>query len=192
MLGRAPLRNISMAEVDGKGMKALAPLPVLVPVLTSPGRPADGTVAASTKGAPPPAILSGSQSFGAHLRMSKESSASGSHGATPLPSGMPATPPPLPVPETDAPVVTASVTVEELWPVLVRRAAWSGDACRGTVRLELGAGALAGATVLVHSEAGRVSVQLSAPPGVDLDGWRARIAQRLAARGLDVDGVDVD
>ncbi|MGO9838488.1 MAG: hypothetical protein ACLP1X_30270 [Polyangiaceae bacterium] len=82
--------------------------------------------------------------------------------------------------------------MEELWPTLVRRAAWSGDARRGTVRLELGAGALAGAVVMVHADNGRVRVELTAPPGVDLDAWRARISARLAARGFDVEAVDVD
>ncbi len=57
------------------------------------------------------------------------------------------------------------------------------------MRLELGCGALAGATLLVHADGGRVRVQLSAPRDVDLDGWRERIARRLAARGLDVDDV---
>jgi hypothetical protein len=84
------------------------------------------------------------------------------------------------------------MSVEELWPALVRKAAGSRDARRGTVRLELGAGALAGATVLVQSDDGRVRVQLSAPPGIDLDVWRARIASRLAARGLEVERIDVD
>ena len=82
--------------------------------------------------------------------------------------------------------------MEELWPLLVRRAAWSGDARRGAVRLELGSGALAGATVLIQSDAGRVRVRLSAPAGSALGDWRARIAARLAARGIAIDAVDVD
>jgi hypothetical protein len=81
-------------------------------------------------------------------------------------------------------------SVEDLLPALVRRVAWSGDGKRGTVRLELGSGALAGATLLVHAEDGRVRVQLTGPPGVDLGGWRERIAGRLAARGLSVDEVE--
>jgi hypothetical protein len=83
------------------------------------------------------------------------------------------------------------LSVEDLWPLLVRKAAWSGDARRGSVRLELGSGALAGATVVVRADDGRVRVRLTGPPGADLGGWRARIAQRLAARGLDVEHVDV-
>jgi hypothetical protein len=58
--------------------------------------------------------------------------------------------------------------------------------------MELGAGALSGATLLVQSEAGRVHVRLSIPPGVDAEAWRARIASRLAARGLEVEPIEVD
>jgi hypothetical protein len=83
---------------------------------------------------------------------------------------------------------TALVSLEEILPALVRKIAWSGDSRRGTVRIELGAGALAGATVLVASERGRVRVTLSAQVGVELESWRERIVARLAARGLD----DVD
>jgi hypothetical protein len=100
---------------------------------------------------------------------------------------------PPPVPQArEAGGLAIPISVDELWPTLVRRAAWSGDARRGSVRLELGAGALAGATVLVQSDDGRVRVQLSAPTGVDLDTWRARIARRLAVRGLDVERIEVD
>jgi len=84
------------------------------------------------------------------------------------------------------------MSVEELWPALVRKVAWSGDARRGSIRLELGAGALAGATVLIQSDEGRIRVQLSVPAGVDLDAWRARIARRLATRGMQVEDIDVD
>jgi hypothetical protein len=84
-----------------------------------------------------------------------------------------------------------SSSLEDLLPELVRRVAWSGDGRRGTVRLELGAGELAGATLLVHVDDGRVRLQLSVPPGVSPGGWRERIAERLGARGLVVDGVEV-
>jgi hypothetical protein len=77
--------------------------------------------------------------------------------------------------------------LEEILPALVRRIAWSGDARRGAVRIELGAGALAGATLLVASDGGRVQVTLSARSDVELEPWRERIAARLANRGLDAD-----
>ncbi len=103
--------------------------------------------------------------------------------------------PPTPVQPAAAATVGAEVrvraSIEDLLPALVRKVAWCGDARSGSVLLELGAGALAGARLLVTAEGGRVHVQLSAPPGVDLAGWRTRITARLAARGLDVTGVDV-
>lgn len=83
-------------------------------------------------------------------------------------------------------------SLEDLLPALVRRVAWSGDGRRGTVRLELGSGSLAGATLLIHADEGRVRVHLSAPPGVDLGPWRDRIASRLTARGLPIDEVSSD
>jgi hypothetical protein len=82
---------------------------------------------------------------------------------------------------------SALTSLEEILPALVRKIAWSGDARRGAVRIELGAGALAGATLLVAADRGRVQVTLSAQADVELEPWRERIAARLAARGLDVD-----
>jgi hypothetical protein len=84
----------------------------------------------------------------------------------------------------------ARVSLEDLLPALVRRVAWSGDGRRGTVRLELGSGALAGAELVVHADEGRVRVQLRAPPGVDLGPLRERIGARLAARGVAIDEVE--
>jgi hypothetical protein len=83
-------------------------------------------------------------------------------------------------------------SLEDLLPALVRRIAWSGDARRGTIRLELGAGALSGGTLVVHADEGRVRVQLNAPEGVDAAEWRARIEERLVRRGLSVEAVDVE
>jgi hypothetical protein len=86
----------------------------------------------------------------------------------------------------------ARSSLEDLLPALVRRIAWSGDARSGTVRLELGAGALSGATLVVQADEGRVRVQLNAPAGTNPAEWRARIEERLARRGLRVDGVEVE
>lgn len=107
----------------------------------------------------------------------------------------PALPGSLPSGTTASPAqVEARVrsSLEDLLPALVRRVAWSGDGRRGTVRLELGAGELAGGTLLVQVEDGRVRVRLTAPPGVDVGAWRGRIADRLEARGLEVDSVEAD
>jgi hypothetical protein len=91
-----------------------------------------------------------------------------------------------------APEGPSPASLEDLLPALVRKIAWSGDARRGSVRLELGAGPLSGGTLLVRADGGQVHVALHAPPGTDVEDWRARIATRLAARGLDVTAVDVE
>jgi hypothetical protein len=85
----------------------------------------------------------------------------------------------------------SAASLEDILPVFVRRVAWSSDGKRGTARLEIGAGHLAGATLLVHAEAGRVRVLLDAPPGADLQSWRERILQRLASRNIPVEGIEV-
>ena len=86
----------------------------------------------------------------------------------------------------------ARVSLEELIPQLVKKIAWSGDAKAGTVRMELGAGDLAGSTLTVSAENGRVSVHIAAPPGTDASAWKNRIATRLEARGISVDTVHVE
>jgi len=171
-------------------MSAIPPVPgcLALPATLAqkPGGRAGGTTRRETPGTIPMEV----SAFESHLRMAKDST-SGPEVAWATVAGQPAAPSVPLVQERGTPAGAPVGVAEELWPALVRKAAWSGDARRSTIRLELGAGTLAGATVLVHSEAGRVRVQLSAPPGVDLDGWRARIALRLEARGLEVDGVDL-
>jgi hypothetical protein len=102
-----------------------------------------------------------------------------------LPVG--AAPPPPFVPATRR----AAASVEELIPLLVRRASWAGDARRGTARLEIGAGELAGAVLVVHADAGRVRVRLDVPPGIDASGWQTRIRARLSSRSIEADEVEV-
>ncbi len=95
------------------------------------------------------------------------------------------------LPAASAPEVHARASLEHLLPALVRRIAWAGDGRRGSVRMELGSGALAGATVLVHADGGRVRVEIDAPAGADREEWKARISERLARSGLDVEHVEV-
>jgi len=94
--------------------------------------------------------------------------------------------------EAAAAQTNARVSLEELVPQLVKKIAWSGDAQRGMVRMELGAGDLAGGTLTVSAENGRVSVHVAAPPGTDASEWKSRIANRLEARGIAVDTVHVE
>jgi hypothetical protein len=102
-----------------------------------------------------------------------------------------ATPSPAPTPQADTAAQGARISLEHVMSRFVRRVAWSGDAHTGTARLELGAGALSGATLTIHSEQGAVRVSLELPPGVDGAQWRERIARRLGARGLQVAELDV-
>lgn len=81
--------------------------------------------------------------------------------------------------------------IEQLLGRLVRRAAFGGDGRRGTARLEIGAGALAGATLLVQADAGELTIDVDLPPGAAAEEWRARLADRLAARGLAVREITV-
>lgn len=78
----------------------------------------------------------------------------------------------------------ARVSLEELLPQLVRRIAWAGDRRRGSVQLELGAGRHAGTIVTVHADDGRVRVEVQGS-----DELRARIGERLAGHGLEVESV---
>jgi hypothetical protein len=86
----------------------------------------------------------------------------------------------------------AFASLEDLLPALVRKIAWSGDGRRGSVRLELDAGALSGATLLVRADGGQLHVALRTPPGTQVEDWRRRIAARLEAKGLDVTAIDVE
>jgi hypothetical protein len=88
--------------------------------------------------------------------------------------------------------VRARASLEEVLPAIVRRIAWSGDGRKGSLRLEFGAGALAGGTLIVHADDGRVRVELSAPPGADASAWKERIVSRLEERKLHVEEVVVD
>jgi hypothetical protein len=92
----------------------------------------------------------------------------------------------------DAVALATRVSLEQLLSRLVRRIAWSGDAHTGCARIELGAGALEGATLVVRADHGDVSVSIDLPPGVDRAEWRERIASRLGARGLRVAALDVE
>ncbi|HET7541559.1 MAG TPA: hypothetical protein VFK05_16905 [Polyangiaceae bacterium] len=67
---------------------------------------------------------------------------------------------------------------------LARRTAWGGDRRRGSARIELSEGALAGATLHVHTEQRMVSVELELPPGTPAHRWQERIAGRLEGRGF--------
>jgi hypothetical protein len=74
--------------------------------------------------------------------------------------------------------------LQQLLTGLARRVAWGGDRRRGTARIELSEGALAGATLVVHTEQREVSVELELPAGAGAQGWEARLTERLEGRGF--------
>ncbi len=91
----------------------------------------------------------------------------------------------------DARAPDVRTPMEQLMSKLVRRVAWSGNARSGAARLELGAGELEGATLLIQADHGAVRVTIDLPPGVDRAAWRDRIAGKLGNRGLHVEDIEV-
>jgi hypothetical protein len=91
--------------------------------------------------------------------------------------------------------VRAAASLEDLLPALVRNIAWNAQGHRGVVHLELGAGSLSGARLVIEADGGQVHVTIAVPSAirasVDLSGWSERLAARLAARGLDVGSIEV-
>jgi hypothetical protein len=88
-----------------------------------------------------------------------------------------------------APVPSAALPLREdlqnLIAGLARRVAWGGDRRKGSARIELSEGALAGATLVVHTEQRAVTVELELPAGAPLAGdWQQRILERLEGRGF--------
>lgn len=100
------------------------------------------------------------------------------------------------VPAAASPAVSAEVrargSLEDVLSAIVRRVAWSGDGRKGSLRLEFGAGVLAGGTLVVHADDGRVRVELQVPSGADCSAWKERIASRLEERRVHVEEVVVE
>ena len=180
------------AFLERAGEEARAEPPV-VPVAATPPKHA---VPAGTGAIPPDAAPSSeppddSDDVRPHSRHGlSDDAAVGAASASPVTPFVPAPLAPLELGPAAA-TARAGPSLEHLMTALVRRVAWSGDGRRGSARLEIGAGALAGATLIVHSDEGRVRVHLDVPPGVDVSAWRERIARGLAARRIATDEVDV-
>ncbi|MCL2825196.1 MAG: hypothetical protein FWD57_14495, partial [Polyangiaceae bacterium] len=79
-----------------------------------------------------------------------------------------------------------SLTLEQMLPSIVRKAAWSisPDRSAATLHLEIGNGAFEGTTVLIRADHGTVHIELNAPPGIDMDEWKNRLRLRIACQGL--------
>lgn len=83
-----------------------------------------------------------------------------------------------------APMPVPSADLQQLLTGLARRVAWGGDRRKGSARIELSEGALAGATLIVHTEQRSVCVELELPAGAGTQGWEARLTERLEGRGF--------
>jgi len=89
-------------------------------------------------------------------------------------------------PQAALPPNPTLVHLDQMMTKLVRKVAWGGDGRRGAARIELGAGELAGATILVESDNGALSVDVELPPGAAADVWRERLEKRFKGRGFDL------
>ncbi len=75
--------------------------------------------------------------------------------------------------------------IQNLLTGLARRVAWGGDRRRGSARIELAEGALAGATLIVHTEHRSVRVEIELPGGAPAtQDLQQRILERLQGRGF--------
>jgi hypothetical protein len=75
--------------------------------------------------------------------------------------------------------------LQQLVSGLARKVAWGGDRRKGSARIELSEGPLAGATLIVHTEQRSVTVELELPAGAGAaDDLRQRILGRLEERGF--------
>jgi len=179
---RSTLRALDAGTLGGAA-RASTPRPAPLP--PSAHEPADGSAGRTADRAP---RLDRPGDEGADGRDEPSLDPSARHAAQLAP---PAAFAPAPVDVLPPVAANAVVPLETLFPALVKRIAWSGDAKRGTMRLELDdAGALGGAVIVIHADGDGVRVQMSSPRGVDAE-WKERIASRLASRGLRVESVEI-
>jgi hypothetical protein len=78
----------------------------------------------------------------------------------------------------------AGVLPDGLVSDVVRSIAWGGNQRRGAARIELGGERYAGTRLVVEVDGDELRLRVDAPPGVDSDDLRARLAERFARRGL--------
>ena len=92
------------------------------------------------------------------------------------PPAPPAAPAPPPLPPVD-------LLVDRL----LRRLSIGGTRERGTARLEIGAGPLQGAAILVHAEGARLRIELDTPEDEASRRWKRRLQERLEAQGWEAE-----
>lgn len=87
-------------------------------------------------------------------------------------------------PEPPAPAPLAAAPDELLLERVVKRLSWGGSGKRGTARIELAAGSLAGATLLVHAEGREITLEADGADAQALAELAARLAKRLDEKGI--------
>jgi hypothetical protein len=85
-----------------------------------------------------------------------------------------------------APITMVPAGLEALLSRMAKRLAWGSDGRRATACLELGAGPLAGATVMLATEGRAVELAVELPPGVSASAWQERIRRRFEERGFEL------
>ncbi|MCS6900824.1 MAG: hypothetical protein RMJ98_13875 [Myxococcales bacterium] len=96
-------------------------------------------------------------------------------------------PPPTLLPPPPPPPGTHLPPIQLLVDRLLRRIALEGSRHRGTVLLEIGAGAFQGSSVTIHAEGRCLVVEIEAADGEALRRWQCQLQERLKARGLEVE-----
>lgn len=79
-----------------------------------------------------------------------------------------------------------ALVVDQIAANLLRRFSYASQRGSGTVRLEFGAGAMAGGSLIVHCEGSDLRLELDAPDGLDSAELARRIEHRLISKGLSV------
>jgi hypothetical protein len=67
---------------------------------------------------------------------------------------------------------------------VVKRLSWGGSGKRGTARIELGAGSLAGATLLLQAEGRELTLEVEGASPEAVRDFAARLGERLDAKGI--------
>lgn len=86
--------------------------------------------------------------------------------------------------EARAPELSPAALPDRLVSDVVRSLAWGGNQRRGAAKLELGGERYGGTRLVVEVDGAELRLRVDAPPGVDSNELRARLAERFARRGL--------
>ncbi|MCU0656156.1 MAG: hypothetical protein MUF64_13160 [Polyangiaceae bacterium] len=83
--------------------------------------------------------------------------------------------------------VIALPPVDQLVDRLLRRLALGGSRHRGTALLEVGAGSLQGATIVIHAEDARLRIEIETPDTEAARRWQQGVQAKLRERGFEAE-----